>query len=258
MTLLTEIIGSILDNYADAIEGGNTHRGSGTAYKGIPGTHSWHDWVKDHGTGLTVDAGVSSTTTIKLTGVPAAQAATMVHDASPGFWLLATTAATVGVAGSARKIASHAGVTFTTAAFPGLVKAADVVSIVEGFRRVPDSFDLEADGAEEIAGGFDRFFRLTMLSGERMAWTGNGSAMYHTTLNLDLRILRRARQHQCAETALENVGRIAEALCRGEHRGNYTQKIVQAGPPVIMKNDPIKVVVRSPFNLVYQLNTSFL
>lgn len=257
-TLLTESTGIILDNFADAIEGGNTHRGSGTAYKGVPGTRTWHDWVKANGTGLAVDAGVSSTTAIKITGVPAAQAATMVRVSGPPFFLLATTAATAGVTGAARKIASHTGVTFTTAAFPGVVLAADVMSIVEGFKRVPDGLDIEADGSEESPAGYDRFFRLSMLPGERVSWAGNGVSMYRAVLAVDLRILRRSRQHQCAESALENAGRIAYALTMGAHRGTYVQVCEQATAPTPIKDDINKVVVRSTFNVLYQLNTSLL
>jgi hypothetical protein len=258
-TLLTEVIGAILDNYGDVVEGGNAYRGSGTAYKGIPGTHSWHDWVKDNGTGLAVTTAAPSTTSIKLAGVPAANAATMIRTSAPPFFILTTIAAAGGVTGAARKIASHDGTsTFVTAAFPGNVANGDTVSILEGFKRCPDGIDLEGDGDTEAKDGFDRLFRLTMLPGERMAWTGNGSAMYRTTLNLDLRILRRSRQHQCAESALQNVQRVAEALCRGEHRGSYTQSLLQAGPPVLLKDDINKAVVRLPLNLVYQLVTSFL
>jgi len=132
------------------------------------------------------------------------------------------------------------------------------VSIVEGFKRCPDGIDIEGDGDTEARDGFDRLFRLAMLPGERMAWAGNGSSLYKSTLNLDLRVLRRSRQHQCAEAALQNVQRIADLMTKGIHRGSYTQYIVQSAAPSTIKDDINKTVVRIPFSLVYQLNTSFL
>ncbi|HDL48460.1 MAG TPA: hypothetical protein ENH33_00660 [Actinobacteria bacterium] len=258
MTILAETIGTILDNYADVIEGGNAHRGAGSVYKGIPGTRTWDNWAKDNGAGLVVDAGVSSTTAIELTGVPAANAAELVREKAPPFYVVATTAASAGVTGAARKISAHDGaVTFTTAAFPGVVVADDVVAIAEGFKRTPDHFDPEADTEEESPGDFDRFFRLTMGAGQRRAWHGNGTAMYQTTLFVDLRLLRRTRQHEDEAAALENANRIADVVCRGEHRGDNTMLVTQEGVS-ILKQDQNKTVSRIALNLIYQLNTSYL
>lgn len=257
-TILDQQIGDLLDNYADVIEGGNTHRGAGDVYKGIPGTRSFDDWVQDNGTGLDVDAGVSSTTAIELTGVPASNASRLVRTKAPPFFILVTTGATTGVTGAARKITSHDGtVTFTTAAFPGTVEAADVVSIVEGFKRTPDAYDLEGDGDEESPGGFDRFFRLTMGAGKRLDWHGNGSALYETELFIDLRLLRRARQHEDEAAALENANRIADLVCRGEHRGDYAMRATQAGVS-ILKQDQHKTVSRITIALIYQVNNTYL
>ena len=44
MSVFTQSIKTVLDSYADVIEGGNSWA-SGTAYRGIPGTRSLDEWV---------------------------------------------------------------------------------------------------------------------------------------------------------------------------------------------------------------------
>ena len=45
--LLDTALGAIHNNLADVLEGGNSWRGSGTAYKGIPGRYSNDPGLRD-------------------------------------------------------------------------------------------------------------------------------------------------------------------------------------------------------------------
>ena len=112
MTILTETIGGILDNFADAIEGGNSYRGSGTAYKGIPSTRS-PDWRLSTGENATG----GSTTTAVIGGIAATTAAQLVRtDAAPYFLLCTAQNSGTGNTGAARKITDYDGTdTFTVA-----------------------------------------------------------------------------------------------------------------------------------------------
>lgn len=256
MSLLTETIGTILDNYADVIEGGTAYRGSGTAYDGIPGTRSPS---KSISAGETTAGG--SGTTVQITTITAAVGAELARAEGPPFFLLCTAQASgTSNVGAARKISSHDGTdTFTVAtAFPVAVASGDTFSVVEGFLRMPDAFDIESEDTGST-GGWDRVFHLSMLPGTRLSWYGNGTETYESELEVRIRILKRSRARQSTASALENSYTIRSAMSKPTHRGDYTQLIdAEAGKPEVLANDNEKIVILDKLRCVYQTEASFL
>lgn len=256
MTMLQEAIGSILDNYADAIEGGNAYRGSGTAYSGICGAYS-HSEHEDFG--LSPISG--STTTIVGTALTADIGAAIVRTDAPPFFVLCTSqAALTQNTGAARKITAYDSGTNTltvSPAFNDAVAGGDIFAVKEGFKRAPDNVDINDD---EATGAFDRFFRFTMLPGTLAPWFGNSVEQYDSTLEIQLRIMKRARDRNATASALENVLRFRSILTRGEHRdGTYTQRLsAQSNAPTVLDEDAERVIVSDKYAITYRIASDFL
>ncbi len=258
MSILTQSLSAILANYADVIEGGNSYRGSGTAYTGIPGTQSHLHVVKEID-GFAASSG-STTTAVAPSSIGTWVNEDFVKTASPPLFLLAT-AGTARNVGAARKVSAYAPSTrtFTVAAFPEAVAAADTLAVREGFKRAPDDWDLNDDDvAASVA--FDRFFQLAALPGRRLAWSGAAREVYETTLELRLRLMKHDRSRKAKDSALENVLFMRSALTRGAHRdGTYTQVLHALDTdPEVLVDDKTKVIVADRYRLTYAVSSSFL
>lgn len=249
-----QAVGFILDNYADVIEGGNAWRGSGTSYRGIPGTRS-HEVGDD--TPITAPSG-GTTTTVVAESTRSWEESRWVKTNAPGYFLVARSAA-LDIVDAARRITGWNDTTkvFTVDAFPAASSSGDVFDVRQGFKRMPDGVDIL-----EMAGdGFDRFFDLRVNSaGIYQEWYGAGLATYVATLELRLRMRKAARAHEAQASAFENLALIRPILCRGDHRdGTYTQALLPTGgqPEILNVSDASKVVVVDRYVLRYRINTTF-
>lgn len=256
MTVLTEDVTAVLDNYADAIEGGNSYRGSGTEYKGVPGVESAAAVISDVGT-ITVD-GSSDTDTVGWTSATNFESGRLVRSYGPPLFALCGSATNEDNEGAARKITSWGSASFDVSpAFPAAVSAADTFTLREGFKRAPDKWDLEADDVG-TPGEFDRFFQISSLPGSRMGWYGNNLQHYQTEMELRLRILKRNRGRRAIDSALRNLLLLRTILTRSEHRGSFVQVLrAEETEPEIQSEDATKVVVLDKYQLQYRINAEF-
>jgi len=255
VTALDQEIGDILDNYADVIEGGNTYRGSGTAYKGIPGTDSVADELPIE---ITASDDGTTTTVVDDTRSWAESARWSRSDMAP-FFLVCSSATNTENEGAGRKISAWTLSTtkFTTAAFPAVTKSTDVFDMREGFKRMQDGIDIEGD--DGVPEGFDRIFQLDIEPGEDEEVYGRGFTRYRGQLLLKLRLLKRYKAHTARQRAINNIQRLRALIPRPEHLdGNYVRALFDTGDkPEILADDTKKIVVQIPFTLIYALNTEF-
>ena len=179
MPALGEAIGGILDSYADVIEGGSSYAG-GTIYKGIPGNYSndpgWRSNTDK--TFTTVAAGDS--TSVMVATTYSYDNNRWAKDESPPWFLYCSVyggSATPTPLYAARKISSwdQSNTRFLTASWPSAVGNNSTVIAKEGFKRLPNHIDIEDEGPA-IENGYDRFFQLTALPGERAEFFGNDVA----------------------------------------------------------------------------------
>jgi len=257
VTVLTESIGDILDNFADAIEGGKDYRGGfAAAYKGVPSAQSMD--YRESATNSLATAG--STTTATMGDIAASAGLRAVRsDAAPFFLLCVSQASGSGNTGAARKITSHNGVdTFVVApAFPEAVANGDRLAIVEGFKRMRDVTDIEAE--DGIAGGLDRTFSLRLVPGRRLPWYGNGYETFESTMELTIRLLKKGRERTARKSALENIQQMRTILTRLDVRGNYVQLVdVLSTLPETVEDTADKVVIKDKYRVVYRLSAAYL
>lgn len=255
MTALSQEVGDILKNYADVIEGGNTYKGSGAAYKGIPGTDSVADELP-----LQITASGDGTTTTVVDDTRSWVDSDRWSRADmPPFFLCCATATNAQNVGAGRKISAWtlSTTTFTSAAFSAVTKANDTFDIREGFKRMQDGIDIESD--DGIPEGFDRIFQLDFDAGEEEGVHGRGYTRYRGQLLLKLRFLKRHKAHSARQRAFNNVQRLRALLPRPEHLdGTYARALFDiAEKPEILINDTKKLIVQIPFGLIYALNTEF-
>ena len=261
-TVLNQPISYILRNYADVIEGGNSYRGDGTAYRGVPGTYPYDDGLRSGSdTPLTVVGSSVSTTTFDVAS-GAWPLTRWVPESGPGFWALCNTAGSNF--GQARKITGWDPSTliFTVApAFSAAPSASDSMVILQGFKRAPNTIDIESEdvGAES---GYDRHFHLFAIAGEDEDRSGRGVRTKRTELNLRLRFLKHSREHDVAASAFENLAMITAAIESShspDHRdGTYTRALWAEGTAEETVNDKSRVVVLQKFTLIYQFNAELL
>jgi hypothetical protein len=257
-TVYDNPIGSILDNYADAIEGGNAYRGSGTAYTGIAGYRSFDPFMGE----TVTSSGNGTTTTVVSTTLAAGDALKLVHETSPPVFLLSKTqAALTGNVGAARRITAHNGTsTFTVApAFPEATASTDTFQLREGFKRSPNTIDLEADDSAKA--GWDRYFQLSAAAGSRLDYSGNGRYLFETELHLRLRLRKAAARREVLASALENMALLATVLSDGNLRDSdgtgYTQVLsAPDGTPETLADDDHKVVLLARYRLVYRVTST--
>lgn len=262
-SVLKQPIGDILDNYADVIEGGTSWRGSGTAYLGIPGRYSNDTDIRSGADSpLTAASASANATTVVVANTYSWEASRWGKDETPAYWLLCTASNGSGAPNldRARKVASYAPstFTFTVAAFPGNPAQNDTFDVLQGFKRLPNGIDIEADDVG-VAHGFDRFFHLSAGAGEQLEWHGSGVATFKTTLELRLRLLAYGRLHDVEASAFENMALLRSAMCWGNHRdGTYTRGLIPyGGTAEIIKMDSHKVVIRDRYSLIYRVNADF-
>ena len=256
-TVLNQSLGDVLDNYADVIEGGNTHRGAGTAYRGIPGMYPSDEGLRFGGdTPLDVVGTSVSTTTFDVASIYDWTTSRWVKEASPGFWAL--DAADTN-AGQARKITGWNNATnvFTVApAFTNTPAASDEMTILQGFKRIPNFVDIEAeDGGFES--GYDRHFHLTALPGETEPYSGRGVRTRRTLLRLRLRMQKYGREHDTTASAFENVALLAAALELGAspnpRDATHTRALWAHEAAEVVAEDKHKLVVTQQFQLTYTM-----
>jgi hypothetical protein len=258
----SQAIGAILAHYSDVIEGGTTWRGSGTSFRGIPGTYSNDAGLRSGADTPLTSTGSAATTTFAVSGGDWASDRWVKTD-GPGYFAVCTSATNTQNVDAARRITGWNNTTkvFTVDAFPAATTSGDVFAIRQGFKRLPNGVDLEAGGAE-FKSGFDRYFELRASPGEPMDYHGAGTMTYRTTLDLRLRLLKYGRQHDIVAAALENLAIIRPIICRGylpDHRETtYTRALIPMGNSAdVVVNDDHKVIVRDEYTLIYRVDTSF-
>lgn len=268
-TIASIDLASILDNYADAIEGGNSYRGSGTAYYGCPGRYSNKpDMRASASANLITLTGAGHTTTTTI--IPSSytwNGDDFVKEETPPWFLQCATLSTnpdTSILNSARKISAwnSSTLTFTHAAFSSAMLSGQSLYLREGFKRLPNHLDFEEEGPE-IKDGYDRFFELTALPGEHLKHFGNGFITYKTTMELRLRILKYGRSRDAINSALENLFIIRNIIIKGgnpiNHRPNGVRALLaQDTQPKILREDRTKVVAVDSFDLIYSVDATLL
>ncbi len=260
-TLLdSNAIGTILNNYADVIEGGNAYA-SGTIYNGIPGVGGPSEYS---GASLIVDASASNSTTVfKSTSLPDVDATRLDRTGIPPMFVVCTSqAALTGNVGAGRKITAYASDTdlYTVApAFADTIAENDAFTVLEGFRRAPDNWDIDDEDAG-VPAGFDRAFSLSMLPGVQMPWYGNGVEQYKSTLEIRVRYLKRSRNRTATASVLENALRMRSILSKPSMRdGTFTQILdPEAEGPEIEFEDKTKIVTLDKYAIQYRVTSTFL
>lgn len=263
-SILTQQLGLILANLADAIEGGNTHRGSGTAHPGIPGTQS-HDRIVNEVASVIITEATSTTFTVDDPSFPSYQADEIARPKTPPLFLLVQSSTGLegdANVGSARRITAFTTTAprrFTvTAAFPSAMEAFTTCVLREGFKRAPDKTDLD-DPAGAPDGGFDRFFELRALPAGRTDWLGNGVEQWNATLELRLRFEKRGRSQKALDAAIENVGILRSVLRRPSLRdGTYMQLLVpDNAPPERTLDNATMLTLRDRYSMTYRVRSDY-
>jgi len=249
-------IGGILDSFADVIEGGNSYRGSGSAFRGLPGAHSNDNGLAKDGDDSAVASGAGSTTTIVYaSGAGASER--WVKSNIPGFFAICNTQASgVRNKGAARRITGwNLGTkTWTVDAFPEATAQNDTFEIVQGFKRLPDGEDIEA---EEIDSGWDRFFSFEIDdAGVDAGLWGAGVATYTTELNLRLRILKHGRGQRAAQSAITNMSILRDGLTKPLNRSGLVRALLPIGGTSSEK-DTHKIVITQTYQLHYRIETTY-
>ncbi len=245
--LVSEDLASALDNYADVIEGGNTYRGAGDSYKGIPGLHSSDEKLLRDGYNSITVSGDGTTTTIPYASGNWPSTA-WVKAMTPGFWAVDSN-------DEHRKISAwdNTGKAFTVAAFTTAPLTADTILIQQGFKRIPEGQSLIS-----MVSGYDRFFELGVESnGEDEGYSGAGVATYRVPMTLSLRLLKYGKDQLSHARVLTNLKILTEAMLRGEHRSGVVRALMSSGAGSIAEEDANKVIASQTFALVYRVSTVF-
>jgi hypothetical protein len=258
--LTQQSIGAIIDNYADAIEGGNRHN-SGTSYRGIPGTFTNDERIRT-GVDNTITAdGAGDTTTIAVSTGDWPQGRWKKTN-SPGFFLVCTSGADQAVS-AGRRITDwdNTAKEFTTDAFPVAPGDTATFNVYQGFRRLPNNIDIDGELSNIPLGG-DRFFDIALLPQERSDYLGNGVETWNGNLRVRLRLVNFSRLHDSRARVAENLTIIASALTRSalpDHRdGTYTRALL---PPIeapeLIVDDDQKTVMALDMPIVYRVDRTF-
>lgn len=258
-----QAVGTILDNYADVIEGGNVWAG-GTSYSGIPGTHPSDPELRN-GTDTPITSSMDSQLkTEVIYGSGAWSAARWEKEDIPGYFLLCTSngnSASLPNVNAARRITawSLSNTKFTVDAFDVLPYSGDQYDVLQGFKRMPNQLDIEEEETESDR-GWDRFFQMRVGPPSRMDWSGKHSHTYKAELQLRLRIEKFAREHDSIASVFENLSIIRSVLTLGTHRESaYTRALVaeEDQQAEIVKEDSKKVVAADTYTLIYRVDRTF-
>jgi hypothetical protein len=246
--LVSQGLEGIFDTLADAIEGGTTWRGSGTAFKGIPGKYS-NDLRLADDSPLTVSAAVSASA-FKVATLWRSDRWVTLNGAA--YWVLDHHA-------EHRKVTAYNATTgqFTVGtAFSNAPQVADTLTVLQGFKRLPNGIDIET--AEGAAEGFDRSFHLEADAGKRTEWSGSGDWLLETVLRLRVRFLKFGRLHDWVASAMTNMAILRAGLARTIHyETTYMRALIPDGTVRVVHDDNNKLVTEDAFRLFYRLDTSF-
>jgi hypothetical protein len=258
-SIFTQGIGSIFDHYSRAIEGDQS--GSYPTLLGIPSVRGF-EAVED--VTLTAIAGTGFDVIVTtLSSVPDVLTNYAIRADSPPIFAKVATSSTA-VVGSARRLESTAIYQVASRLFYVLPtwsqgstapSTGTTFTIHRGFKRAPDTVDLEA----ESASGFDRFFEWRADSGKRAPWYGNGVQQHETTARLRVRYEKRARRRTVIAAAMENALMLRTVLSRGDMRdGSYVQILdpMPDGPAVAVETEQM-LIVEDRFRLVYRVDSTF-
>lgn len=258
--LATQAIGSILDHYADVIEGGNAYN-AGSSYLGIPGSYSRDPGLMSGDDTPLAAEGAGDATTINVTGHSWPQSRWVRADGAP-YFLLCTAGAT-GSVGEARRITAwdNTAKNFTVDDFTVAPGSGGEFDVLEGFRRLPDTIDINAEDTLSD-GGYDRSFNLGLMPVSPRDQYGNGTETWDGVLTLTLRLLKHGRLHDWQASAVENLTFLASALTLGhnpDHRdGTYIRALLpMEAAPEIVHDDKTKLVAAAQMPIVYRLQRGF-
>lgn len=248
-SLYSQAVRGILSNYADVIEGGNSYRGGGTYYNGIPGVDSDDSIFSD----VAINAGAGSTSSSIVWADAANYVPTrMVREAGAPLFVLCSNSATRNQ-DMARKISTWGASSLTLgSAFPDTIAENDDFVLREGFKREPDNLDLGASLSGPRA--WDRHFSLHLSAGKRARWYGNGVEQYDSQLVLRVRFAKTSRARRIRDTALESLLRIRSVITRPTLRDSFTQFVDgETGEPKVIDDTLEMIVVEDTFRLVYRV-----
>jgi len=253
--LITQDVGSVLDHYADVIEGGNTHN-SGTAFEGIPGAYSHNDRLFS----FSYDDPQEDPATVAYGSGDTGYTDGYVGSSILPMFLLCTSASDDQNDQAARKIISHdsANRTFTTRAFPVESSTGDTFSVLDGFRRAPDTVDIEDDDGP--ASTMDRFYRLDIEDeGEDLGIYGKSVATYRTRLRLRVRFTKDGRDEYVRKKVWTNMTLLRRGLLQsGQGDSTYVRCLLPTGTTRTITEDKHKIVAGLEFDLIYRLDTAML
>lgn len=257
----TQAIGSILDHYADVIEGGNAYN-SGDSYYGIPGRYSRDPGLLSGDDTPLAAEGAGDATTVNLASTYSWPQRRWVRDDGAPYFLLCTAGATAAI-GEARRITAwdNSAKNFTVDAFSAAPGSAGEFIVLEGFRRLPDTIDVNAE-ATASPGGYDRSFNLALTPLAPRDQYGNGTETWDGILTLTLRLLKHGRLHQWQASAIENVTYLCSVMTLGsnpDHRdGTYVRALLPiAAAPEILHDDETKIVSAAQMPIVYRIERGF-
>lgn len=250
----SEAIGIIIDNYADVIEGGSAYAG-GTSYRGIPGTRSNDDGLRNGSDGSFTTSGAGSTTTLVYAS-GSWDSTRWVKENTPAFFAIHASQ------NAARRITGWNNTTkqFTVDAFPAAPGNAASIIVRQGFKRLPNSIDIDDDDTGSPS-GFDRFFSISLEPEKSLEWYGSGVETWLGKLTVKLRILKYGRAHDARKSAAENITIIASAMTIGaspNHRETtYTRALLrpESGPEI--EEDNLKYVASISFPIIYRIARTF-
>lgn len=256
MHVALQDIDQALDAIADAIEGGNTYRGSGTAFTGIPGALSNDDGLR---TGS--DASVTASSNGSTTSLPYSSGdwdnTRWVRDDLPPYFAICTSATNAENEAKARKITAwdNSGKTFTVAAFPQAISSGDEFTIAEGFKRILNDRDKE----ETQMKGLDRTFALNAEVGDDIGFTGRDRRSFRTDLEIRLRVLKHHREVDARKSAMRNALIIREALGKQANIDTtYLRAIFSSeGSQSVDTDDQDRVTIVITVPMVYSVANSF-
>jgi len=258
-TTLSASVSDVLDNYADVIEGGNSYAG-GTSYKGLCSYGSFA-LGNSGGHGATEDVAVSTsgtTSTIVVANI-SLHPDWLASTDRPPFFALGYSG---NNAGAARKITAinTATNTFTVSpVFPYAVGAGELYYLVEGFKRLPDSFDVRGDDVDSLA--FDHYFHMSAGAGRLLPWHGNGTHTFETTLRLSILLAKKPRIRRMSYNALLYSHVFREFLTKGEHRNTDNLLGVTVlyldgyGSEATIRETENRIIIEDEYRMVYRVSS---
>jgi hypothetical protein len=253
--IATQNLGTLLDHFADVIEGGNSYN-SGSSYNGIPGRDSNDPGLRTGSDGSVTASGDGSTILLPYSsGTWAADR--WEKSNTPGFFAVCTSATNIANIGAGRRITAWdlTNTRFTVDAFPAAIKSADVFTILQGFKRLPDDIDIEADA--ENHSGSDRMFRLSVPNeGEEIDFYGKGLATFKTELHLRLRLLKYDRDRSARQAMWSNLAILRAALTAPAHRSVDLLRHLAPSGSTDITEDRTKIVGLMRFTIAYRIDTT--